>query len=106
MNTSLICVQLREILDDARDIKSHSQLHVQHQMSRIHEMFLDVPVGGTGDLIRFPQTEDFYSALATKITSLAFSPEADMIVQISDGHMAPSSSVWYSAHSAFLFIDR
>jgi len=44
MNTSLICVQLRDILNAARDIKSHSQLHVQHQMRRIHEMLLDVPI--------------------------------------------------------------
>jgi len=62
------------------------------------------------DLIPFPlampQTEDFYSILATEVTSLAFSPDADLIVQINYGHVAPTSSVWYSADSALLFIDR
>lgn len=60
------------------------------------------------DLIPFPlstpQTEDFYSILATKITPLAFSPDADLIVVISNGHMPPAGSVWYSADSALLFI--
>jgi len=43
------------------------------------------------DLISFPlatpQTEDFYSILATEIKSFAFSPDADLIVQIYDGHV-------------------
>jgi len=52
------------------------------------------------------QTEDFYSILATEIKSLTFSPDADSIVQINDGHAAPASSVWYSADSALSFIDR
>ena len=51
-NTSLVCVQLRDISNAARDIKSHTQLHVQHQMRRIHEMLLDVPIAGTGDRSR------------------------------------------------------
>jgi len=62
------------------------------------------------DLISFPlatpQTDDFYSILATEIKSLAFSPDADLIVQINDGHAAPASSVWYSADSVLSFIDR
>jgi len=62
------------------------------------------------DLIPFPlatpQAEDFYSILATEIKSLAFSPDADLIVQINDGHAAPASSVWYSADSVLSFIDR
>ena len=61
------------------------------------------------DLILFPlatpRTEDFYSILATEIRSLAFSSDADLIVQVNDGHAAPTSSVWYSADSALLFID-
>jgi len=44
--------------------------------------------------------------LATEIKSQAFFPDADLIVQINDGHAAPATSVWYSADSALSFIDR
>lgn len=42
-NRSLPCVQLREILDSVRDVRSHTHLYIQHQVRRIHEVVADLP---------------------------------------------------------------
>ena len=78
MDTSLICVQLREILDAARDIKSHSQLHVQYQMRRIHEMLTDVPFGGTGDRSR----RGFLTDVVSRVTGLASKDDFNAVEHI------------------------
>jgi len=78
MNTSLICVQLRDILYAARDIKSHSQLHVQHQMRRIHEMLLDVPIAGTGDRSR----RGFLTDVLSRVTGLASKDDLDAVENV------------------------
>ena len=78
MNTSLACVQLRDILNATRDIKSHLQLHVQHQMRRIHEMLLDVPIGGTGDRSR----RGFLTDVLSLVTGLASMDDLDAVKHV------------------------
>ena len=67
MNTSLICVQLRELLNAVRDVKFHSQLYVQHQIRRIYQMIVDIPIGRNNGRSR----RGFLTDSLSKITSLA-----------------------------------
>jgi len=67
MNTSLVCVQLREMLNAVRDVKSHSQLYVQHQIRRIYQMIMDIPIGRNKGRSR----RGFLTDSLSKITVLA-----------------------------------
>ena len=53
-----------------------------------------------------PQAEMYFSVLSTKITSLAFSREADQIIVIAGERAPPAGSVWYTDDPALLFLDR
>ena len=67
MNTSLICVQLRELLNAVRDVKFHAQLYVQHQIRRIYQMIMDIPIGRDNGRSR----RGFLTDSLSKITGLA-----------------------------------
>jgi len=78
LNHNCVCVrvQLRDILNAARDIKSHSQLHVQ--MRRIHDMLLDVPIVGTGDRSR----RGFLTDVLSRVTGLASKDDLDAVEHV------------------------
>ena len=43
-NFAVYCVHVRDILDAVRRVRSHSQLYLQHQIRRIDEVVVDLPI--------------------------------------------------------------
>ena len=53
-----------------------------------------------------PEVHDYYCMLATDITTVAFSRDADQIIQITGNNVPPHDSVWYATDSAISLVDR
>jgi len=69
-NWSVVCNQLREILDAVREARSHVQTHIQAQVRRIHQVVVDLP-SETSDRVRRGVLTD----LLSKVTGLATKDE-------------------------------
>jgi len=53
-----------------------------------------------------PETHDYYCKLATEITTIGYSADADHIIQMSN-HLQPSNAiVWQASDTTLTFIDR
>lgn len=42
-NWTLPCMQVRGILNTVRDVRTHTQVYIQHQVRRIHEVIAELP---------------------------------------------------------------
>jgi len=58
------------------------------------------------DLITMPVQTDYYSLLATDITTVGFSPDADHLIQVTGHKRLPDGYVWSASDVSLTIVDR
>ena len=90
MNTSLICVQLRELLN----------VYVQNQICRIYRMIMDIPIGRNNGRLR----RGFLTDSLSKITGLATQDDLralEHILEQVEIAIYQASTMWGDGASSF-----
>jgi len=57
-------------------------------------------------LLQTPNREDYYSLLATDVTTVGFSPESDHLIQVTGHRGLPDGDVWSASDVSLTFVDR